>query len=284
MSRSYLHGTTDSPLWAEFPLIVRAREYRLYGRDGRRYIDFFQDGGRALLGHRPPGWTRSIKSTASRGLFAPYRTPYQEKARRLLLAHYPWAADGGFYNHYLASPCAKMPIADPLFTKEEDLRSGACVILLRPFGLDSPQLEALMAGEWGRWVMPLLPIPGRSGPIAILDLDGEEQETSRTILSPIAEDITIKALSQVKTFIDNPREQGWKSFDLPGIERRGPYLLFEEQRTGDTQAYALLFRKMLAEGILIPPEPGLPLIIPGEFHRGEVEPLVREIRRRHAER
>ncbi|MDR3145398.1 MAG: hypothetical protein LBU21_03905, partial [Treponema sp.] len=53
------------------PRIRRARDFRLYTEDGKRLVDLWQDGGRALLGHTPPALFREIKNTAARGLAAP---------------------------------------------------------------------------------------------------------------------------------------------------------------------------------------------------------------------
>jgi hypothetical protein len=53
------------------PPIRRAREYRLYAEGNRRFLDLWQYGGRAVMGHNPPGVLRELKNTAERGLFAP---------------------------------------------------------------------------------------------------------------------------------------------------------------------------------------------------------------------
>ena len=50
------------------PRIRRARGYRLYGFDGRRYLDLQQDGGRAILGHRGGRAVTAMKNALSEGL------------------------------------------------------------------------------------------------------------------------------------------------------------------------------------------------------------------------
>jgi hypothetical protein len=90
-------------------------------------------------------------------------------------------------------------------------------------------------------------------------------------------------------------------FDLPGFVRRGPYLLFEPRaavgaRTEAAEGsggssldasgrreYNELFEAMLERGVLLPPDPAEPAIIPGEYSDGEVQPLIRESRRRYAD-
>ncbi|MDR0291142.1 MAG: hypothetical protein LBI06_09420, partial [Treponema sp.] len=54
------------------PTVLRARDFRLYTKDGKRLVDLWQNGGAAILGHTPPSFLREIKNTASRGLYAPF--------------------------------------------------------------------------------------------------------------------------------------------------------------------------------------------------------------------
>ena len=49
------------------PHVLRDRGWRLYTQQGR-LIDLWQYGGRAILGHNPPGMLRAIKNNAERGL------------------------------------------------------------------------------------------------------------------------------------------------------------------------------------------------------------------------
>ena len=42
------------------PIIRRAREYHLYSVTGKRYLDLWQNGGQALLGHRPGRLTTTL--------------------------------------------------------------------------------------------------------------------------------------------------------------------------------------------------------------------------------
>ena len=61
--------------------IRRARGYRLYDHRGRRYLDLWQAGGRALLGHRPDRTVAQIKGVLSRAPHAGLPSVYE---RRLL--------------------------------------------------------------------------------------------------------------------------------------------------------------------------------------------------------
>ncbi|MDR2784383.1 MAG: hypothetical protein LBB83_00550, partial [Treponema sp.] len=61
------------------PAIRRARGFRLYTADGRRIVDLWQYGGRAVLGHTPPAVLREMKNTAERGLFVPFPGPQERR-------------------------------------------------------------------------------------------------------------------------------------------------------------------------------------------------------------
>jgi hypothetical protein len=65
-------NSDDFSLLRLVPQIVRARDFRLYTKDGKRLVDLWQNGGAAVLGHTPPAMLRELKNTASRGLYAPF--------------------------------------------------------------------------------------------------------------------------------------------------------------------------------------------------------------------
>ena len=353
---------TDTARWSRLPLIHRARGYRLYGAEGRRYIDFYQDGGRALLGHRPAGWTRIVKSTGNRGLFASYPSRFAGKARRAALSLFPWAEDahifpdfrtalsalsergtgepaadaesaagggqapGGDPATWGAPAIGAVPMfrsADVLTSAYEELRDPMTVPLLRPFGpgweaengesseAEKESADRVRSGAWGRWLLPLLPIPGGIGGAVILELAGGDYERGTEPggnrmqgegdISPLSEELMLRAMADLSRFMQETDAERWRLFDLPGFERRGPYLLFRPRAhedalieavdpgegssldASDVREYNNLFKTMLQRGVLLPPNPAVPAIIPGEYSDGEVQPLIQESRRRYAD-
>ena len=60
------------------PRVLRVRGWRLYTGNGR-LVDLWQYGGRAILGHNPPGLLRIVKNSAERGLYVPH--PHFTEAR-----------------------------------------------------------------------------------------------------------------------------------------------------------------------------------------------------------
>ena len=65
-------------LYPRLPQIRRARGYRLYTKGGR-FLDFWQGGGGAILGHMPSGLGRSLKAEIDRGFLASGPSVEQER-------------------------------------------------------------------------------------------------------------------------------------------------------------------------------------------------------------
>ncbi|HAF86106.1 MAG TPA: glutamate-1-semialdehyde aminotransferase, partial [Sphaerochaeta sp.] len=100
------------------PIVVRARSFYLYDRYGLRYVDFFQNHGRAILGHRPDILQRSLKSTASRGLISEYPSVFEGRLEKLLARLFPDYVDFRLYadDHVVRQVAIKVssdPIYDP---------------------------------------------------------------------------------------------------------------------------------------------------------------------------
>ncbi|POR00964.1 hypothetical protein AU468_08820 [Alkalispirochaeta sphaeroplastigenens] len=65
--------------------VRRARGWRLYDQGGTRYVDFWQAGGSAFLGHRPGSLARTVAAEIDRGLWAPLPTPWKGRLERSLV-------------------------------------------------------------------------------------------------------------------------------------------------------------------------------------------------------
>jgi len=232
------------------PAIRRARGFYLYDNGGRRFLDLYQDGGRAWLGHRPDGLSLQLKNTLSRGVYAPY--PGSEEGK-LLKAGAALAVQAGanspVIRYYTGTPVSEaLPAAaDPLF---EGL--GRCS-LWRP-GLPWP-VEAEL-------VEILVPLPGFDS--GRLIAGKEDNLPPGDMPSPvIAAALTrcLWTLSRVLKERTVPEE-----LNTGGLFRQtGPYLVYQ----GGEEAYGALFDRALEAGILIPPEPGYPLILPCEYSPGD---------------
>jgi hypothetical protein len=69
------------------PPIRRARGFRLYDVNGRRYLDLYRGG--ALLGHRAEGTLTALKSVLSQGLASPLPSIWQRRLAAALAGRFP---------------------------------------------------------------------------------------------------------------------------------------------------------------------------------------------------
>ncbi|GEM_PF-5191679 len=272
------------------PNIKRARGYRVYGFDGARYIDFYLNGGRALTGHRPAGVLKALKSGGERGLWAEYPGSGRRRSTRLLMRLFP-EVDRVSYFPTLESALLSLSeaagvsvgLADTPFRFQntqvplENLEKGAWVVYRRPWALTSKQEKKLTEGGYGRFFIPLIPFPGRLLPVPVCRVrsSAEMPRESREI-SPVLFEVLIKCMVELQKLRQDDYSHMWMRFDLPGIERVGPYLQFQM----DPQSYYRWYEALLEEGVLLPPEQSIPAVVPCEFTEGEVLPLIKGCKER----
>ncbi len=248
------------------PSIRRARGYFLYTADGRRFLDFYQDDGRALLGHRVQGIQRVIKSTVSRGLLAPYPSVYGGRVERMIKKLFPSAGTVRVYRNRermveaVAAACHKpvsrVKIEDPLSHRRGE------VMLWRPFLPDQP------AGV--PFLVPVLPFPGDFTPFVVTAADpGAELPPSDTV-SPFLSDTLVKVISELSGKLSAPPENDLICFDSSFWERRGMYLVFNMEQ----DAYSVFYAKALSAGIFLPPSADRAGIIPLEYEPGQVRKFL----------
>jgi hypothetical protein len=250
------------------PTVQRARDFRLYTKDGKRLVDLWQNGGAAILGHTPPSFLREIKNTASRGLYAPF--PHFLEARyckalsrifsnrnfRLYAAPpqelYKLVAEGdaSLWRPFLnsAAPLAVPENAPPILITvvpgiqgwHYGLPLGLCVLAINP-----DYEKTLPPGDF---ISPVLLAAATRG---IYDLGAATPERMKPQYPRIA-----KALKHENKF--------W--------QRQGIYL--SPRQTPSPEEWAVLFRRFLDNGFLLPPIPSHPLILPGILSPGEEAKLA----------
>lgn len=279
------------------PIVKRARGYRIYGSDGTRYIDFYLNGGRALTGHRPNGALQVLKATAERGLWAEYPGSWRRKAGQLLktvfpevdrIAYFPTIGSAlSALAGVLGSPVS---IADTPFgfyaaAAAEEPNS---VVLRRPWALTGGQEEQLDAGAYGPYFIPLIPFPAQILPVPLCRLRCAADAgpsaggpsavglTEPQEISPVLFHLLIKSIAELQPVLQRDYSRQWGRFDLPGLERCGPYLKFELE----AEEYQQFYHRMLEKGVLLPPDRRIPAVIPLEFTDGEVMPLIRGCKER----
>lgn len=259
------------------PIIVRARGYRLYDRKGRRYIDLYQNNGRAILGHRPPGITQAIKSTVSRGLFAEYPSIYDgrlEKILKLMFTDYPvfrLYANRERALEAVSSALGKRTmgsrILDPAMTDAVSQQ----IMYWRPFIAEQQVKPDLL--------LPIFPFPGSFVPyvVCVRNMDMLSKMPASDMISPFLIDSLIKTVSALIRTMHGPVGYGsefQKLIDVLEWDRRGPYI----HTRLEAAAYIEVFKMALEQGVLLPPGENYPIIIPREFSDGEIQGVLRFVR------
>ena len=234
---------------ALLPPVKRARGYRLY-TESARFVDLYLDGGRAVLGHNPPGVLREMKNAAERNLFAPYPSYYTRRFEKALSLLFPGKSFVG-YGSMEAVPSAireKTPEWRPYMQW-----AGEDALALLPHPLAPAVLVTGMAAGNERYrTVPLPPVILALTTRAVYDMLHCPER--RAVVYP-----------QVNEAL---AEGSWT--------REGIYVRLKKQAADEE--WARLFRRFLDAGFLIPPTQRDPLILPGELSPGEEKALAECLR------
>lgn len=242
------------------PGINRAREYYLYDRNGARFLDFYQNGGRAILGHRPEGLSSLFKSEISKGVYGEYPSREEERARRALQCFF-----GGNVSIYRNIESAMLKCSGGIAPKDllmdPDSSDGEAV-LWRPF--------TGTGTETARFVFPVLPFPGAWFPQPVVSPGSPPPPGDR--ISPILLRLIIKILHLLQKALEKEQElsEWWKRFEAPCWKRQGPYLIYRGKNE-----YKKVFSCFLENGILLNPRGEEASIIPGVCSDGAVDTFRR---------
>ncbi|HUX38584.1 MAG TPA: hypothetical protein VMV44_11845 [Rectinemataceae bacterium] len=201
------------------PPIRRARFWRLYAEDGRRYLDLFQDGGRGILGARQARMALGIKAAVDRGLDRPLPSRLEARLEKAVLALAPAAKAFRIYRNEeealailarIAGSDAAEAIASGIFDSPlildparktqdgKDGRSKALARLIRPFASWLPPSPAPLP----RIALPLLPLPRGMAPAILLFEEAEEAEMAgpSRLVSPLALRAVLDALATLAAY------------------------------------------------------------------------------------
>lgn len=283
------------------PTIRRARDYHLYDARGKRYLDLYQDGGGAMLGHRPSGFLTRIKNELSRGVLMSAPSPAEGRLKTQLLRQYPG------YTHAALVEGAALPglladlleilgqdaagarrIFDPAVPLGETRRVGDLaspgsappvqVALARPF-LPVPAAAMLL---------PLLPVPGFFAVRAVLVRCPEGPKGAagpavaveqRLLREAPPAPATLRAGEMALQGLRRLEEEGAPGWTPDAVaplwEVRGPYLRFR----GGAEVYPEVFRAYREGGYLVSPAFCEPSIVPRIYTEGEFAGFVRLTRR-----
>ena len=251
---------------ASLPNVRRARGYRLYDHGGRRYLDLFQDNGRAITGHRPAKMILEIKNLLSRGQIAAYPSVHTAQARRALETLVPEAAAVRIFSSperalsavraHFGGDLTFDDIVDPALGR---LRSGRAAYW-RPF-VDMDEIDAPV-------LLPVLPVatPPAAVSVVFRERPGDGVPES-DMCSPVSVAALKRSIYDLLAYVEACDRSQWERFDAYSLwTRRGPYLSLNVAESD----FVILHADFMAHGLVISPcFPG-PSIIPGEYSAGEL--------------
>ncbi|RPJ06322.1 MAG: aminotransferase class III-fold pyridoxal phosphate-dependent enzyme [Spirochaetaceae bacterium] len=262
---------------SRLPQITRSRGYRLYGKNGKRYVDLYRENGRMLLGHRPQSLIRILKNTLERGLVSGLPSIYtprlEKELRRIFPAYKTFVAFNSMdtalaqASLFLEETLAEDSIIDPLFAKVREAKgnlktpdkSGLRISFWRPFSPSNLETEILV---------PLLP-GGIAGELVILCFKKLEQNTTLATachLSPLLLASILHALG----LLSREKLPSWASTPIASeaniFAQQGIYLVPECEE----QTYDKVFNLFLSNGFLLAPSASLPSILPLQMSDGEL--------------
>jgi hypothetical protein len=247
------------------PIIHRARGYRLYDRT-RRYVDFWQENGHAILGHRPGRVRLEIKQQLDRGLLAAYPNRSSYRLLKALSALLPARQSFRWYSSFdrcrlFIEDLLGTPFGDRLPDPALGERSND-VMLWRPWLSEKSNSS--------RVVVPVLPMPGTSwlSFVAVADVLPDEFHPSDPV-SPVCSSSVSAAIFELIAKLKGFDDSGWGYFDSALWIRRGPYLSLRCEEPD----FRALFRDFLSHGMILAPDWRSPSIIPGSYDPGEVKPI-----------
>jgi len=267
-------------LYEELPVFRRARGFRLYDGSGRRYLDLYQNGGAAILGHGDPRVSRAVKAALSRGETGPLPSVYAGRLcsalRALLPGHphiylFPSRAEAVAALAGAAETAGSAP-ADAHRRLLPDPATGAqsgehpFISLWRPFLPEEVRATVLL---------PVLPFAMADHIQPVCVQDGGPAVISGA-LSPVILSGAVAALATYAAFVRQPPAVSphevavWDEFDHPSWTRRGPYMTSGLQG----KEYSRLFRHFLRRNIVLPPDPEMPVILPYRASAGEVHNVI----------
>jgi hypothetical protein len=266
----------DSRAAPTIPPIRRARGFRIYDLQGRRYLDLFRDG--ALLGHRGAGSVTVMKSALSQGLAASLPSTWEKRLAAALVRAFPRYPEVRLYSSHeraVDAVCRSLggsvprPAHDPALDGAP--AGSAPVLLWRPLlPFDPGGAESASGGA--RALLPILPLRvcGAPAPACFAETVPSTVPCSDTvpgfILAAALRSFTaiLSPSEGQKDFLSNPSVE--KALDAaPGWSRTGPYVkaLFPESE------YPRVHAAFLDAGVLLSPGYPGPSVLPGDCSPGE---------------
>jgi len=261
------------------PIIRRARGFRLYDRQGKRYLDLHRDGGGAFLGHRSGVTVTLMKSVLSQGLATTVPSVWEARLVRMIASMFSGDCSSvRLYSSrlraleavsgFLGMRVDTWDVYDPALAAEPPVRPR--VVLWRPF---LPRSEGDGASAV---VLPILPLSVCEAPApvcfpdpAAADLPPSDPLPGFLLAGAFSALVRLRSGRLGDSFAVSPLIE--KAVDASrGWKRRGPYV----RPIFCSDAYPHVFAEFLRAGVLLSPQYPGPSILPGECSPGEARLLA----------
>jgi hypothetical protein len=234
----------DRSLLNLLPPLRRARGDRLYGPDQKHWVDLWKQDGAWLLGHRPEGAAKEWKNQLDKGLAAWAPSLWPRRLEPLVRQLVPGT------------------VAVRIFRNDDRAPEAP---LWRPWD-DGETISSVM-----RLVLPTG--PGQAVAVAYSEQWGGEVP-DHDVTSPAEAAAVVHSAAQVLRFTGDPRAVAARLAAVEAFDRFvGPSGLFRRQGVWfwatDPHSWGPVFRRHLAAGFLLNPDPLGPGLIPTELSAGE---------------
>ncbi|MDR1399871.1 MAG: hypothetical protein LBJ41_08115 [Treponema sp.] len=287
----------DMSLLRHLPLVLRARDFRLYLEGNRRIIDLWQDNGTAILGHTPSAVLRELKSSAERGLFAPFPHFTEHRFIKVLSQLFPGKAirvyrDNASLGRALAAVGIPLdtPIIDPSVSDVHvsDTGSSKDTHMSDTDGSDTGSSKDTHMSDTGRaddirlfrwrpflpfaWpcaavLLPALPWP--LSPVALV-YDEPLALPPSDYIPPLILSAATRAIYDL--IATAPKRQEVCHIPSTSLwQQRGVYCSLRHRLS--SADYERLFLSFLDAGFLLPPDQDQPFILPTGLSHGEAAKL-----------
>ena len=261
------------------PSIKRVRGYRLYTNNGEKYLDFFQEGGKALLGSKPSGFSLALKNEIEKSNFYNYPSGYFKKIAKgisKLAIDISQTACGSEVNISYFKTEEEMTG----YVSEKEGKKYSLCKNIAPNDLENHNHHAGTIYLWYpfcgnslkqyldnfTYVAPVLPFPGDIAPLILLS--SATHIENNYIPSPVALSGLNNIIYNLIKFLEQEPYAHWREYAsmLNKIwKAKGPYLIPVYKK----EAHELIFKNFLEKKILIQPRYGQMSALPAEISEGE---------------
>ena len=254
------------------PLFKRARGYRLYDYKGNTYLDFYQNEGHALLGHRGLRITTVMKDVISKGIITDLPSIHAGRLEKLLMCFFSGISSVRIVSSmervfelaslYLGRRVERGELYDPALNPQAGTDSE--IAYRRPM-IPGPVCQAEV-------LVPVLPFSMGDSPLAVcfrkaLPFGFPESD----LISPVILAGAMRSLYGLKKY----KTPDWFREDIlkgcPGWIQRGIYIVPDFS----PEIYKEIFKGFLKGGVLLSPSYPGPSIFPAELSEGEFKKMIK---------